>query len=59
MYMRPYNFKVWAYPATQLQADWLGDPTARTIDLKDCLTNILHGKRAPAPKVTFMYPKVC
>jgi hypothetical protein len=41
-----------------LQCDWLGDPTARPIDLKQCVANILHGKRNPAPKVAFRYPKV-
>ena len=59
MYMRPYNFKVWGHPTDQLATEWLGDPTVRPIDLKTCLANILQGKRAPAPKITFRFPKVC
>ena len=57
MYMRPYNFKVWAYPPKMLQCEWLGEKTYNPINLKVCLENILQGRRAPAPKVSFRFPK--
>ena len=59
IYMRPYNFKIWAHPTTQLSHKWLGDANAVPIDIKACLANILRGKRPPAMRVTFKYPKVC
>ena len=58
LYMRPYNLKVWAYPTTMLQAEWLADPTVRPMDLKEVVANVLHGKLQPAPKIFFKYPKV-
>ena len=58
LYMRPYNFKVWAHPTVMLQAEWLSDPTVRPMDLKEVVANVLHGKLQPAPKIYFKYPKV-
>jgi hypothetical protein len=58
MFMRPYNFKVWAHPTTLLSYDWLRDSTLKPIDIKQCLHNILHGKRSPAPKIPFKFLKV-
>ena len=58
-FMRPYNFKVWAHPTTMLGYQWLRDTALKPIDLKLCLHNILHGKRAPAPKIPFKFLKVC
>jgi len=57
LYMRPYNFKVWGFPTKMLQSEWLGDPAARPINLKHCIENILQGRRAPAPRISFRYPK--
>ena len=58
LYMRPYNFKVWAAPTTMLQIDWLGDRTFRPINLKHAIENIILGRRDAAPKVLFRFPKV-
>eukprot|EP01147_Barroeca_monosierra_P003552 gene3551-6164_t len=56
MFMRPYNFKVWAIPPTSMQWEWLGDRT-QPIDLKASMKNVLRGRRAPAPKATFRFPQ--
>ncbi len=58
LYMRPYNFKVWATPTTLLQIDWLGDKTFKPMDIKQSIENIILGRRCPAPKVSFRFPKV-
>eukprot|EP00055_Hartaetosiga_balthica_P018752 m.135302 g.135302 ORF g.135302 m.135302 type:complete len:570 (-) comp9896_c0_seq1:1398-3107(-) len=55
MFMRPYNFKVWAIPPTSMQWEWLGD-RSNPIDLKASLRNVLRRRRAPAPKATFQFP---
>lgn len=57
MFMRPYNFKVWAIQPTHMQWEWLGD-RKQPIDLKGSLRNVLRGRRAPAPKATFKFPRV-
>ena len=28
IFMRPYNFKVWAVPTTEMQCSWLGERVA-------------------------------
>ena len=33
IFMRPYNFKVWAVPTTDMQSGWLGERVA-TVDIK-------------------------
>ena len=33
LYMRPYNFKVWATPTTMMSMDWLGDKSLTPIDI--------------------------
>ena len=58
MFMRPYNFKVWAIQPNHMQWEWLGD-RKQPIDLKGSLRNVLRGRRAPAPKATFKFPQVC
>ena len=40
--MRPYNFKVWAVPTTQMQAEWLGERVA-TVDVDRAVSNVLAG----------------
>jgi protoporphyrinogen oxidase len=57
LYMRPYNFKVWATPTTMLSADWLGDKVMKPIDLKATMQNVIMGRRTPAPKAVFRFPK--
>ena len=39
VFMRPYNFKVWAYPPHELAANWVGERVA-TINENDVLRNI-------------------
>lgn len=40
VFMRPYNFKVWAYPLEELAHQWVGDRVAVT-DLERVIQNIL------------------
>lgn len=43
LFMRPYNFKVWAIPTHLMQAEWLGERVA-TVDVDRAITNVIHGK---------------
>jgi len=43
IFMRPYNFKVWAVPTTLMQCDWLGERVA-TVNIEKAVTNILKKK---------------
>ena len=45
IFMRPYNFKVWAVPTTKMQCAWLGERVAAP-DLKKVLNNVLLNKTA-------------
>lgn len=45
LFMRPYNFKVWAVPTTKMQCAWLGERVAAP-DLKKVLNNVLLNKTA-------------
>ena len=58
LYMRPYNFKVWATPTTMMSMDWLGVKTITPIDFRSSLGNVVMGRRTPAPKAVFRFPKV-
>ena len=58
LFMRPYNFKVWAIPPVNMQCEWLGE-RASTIDVKQAVRSVLRGRRAPAPKAYFRFPQVC
>ncbi|KAJ3147721.1 hypothetical protein HDU86_007896 [Geranomyces michiganensis] len=57
LFMRPYNFKVWAVPTTMMQCEWLGERVAAP-DLKLALGNVIHGKVAGnwGPNATFRFP---
>jgi protoporphyrinogen oxidase len=57
VFMFPYNFKVWAYPAADLNCEWIGERVA-TIDLKRIVFNILneHDDIAWGPNNTFKFP---
>ena len=55
--MRPYNFKVWAIHAVDMQCEWLGE-RAQTIDVKAAVRGVLRGRKAPAPKAYFRFPQV-
>ncbi|KAJ3003213.1 hypothetical protein HKX48_001872 [Thoreauomyces humboldtii] len=57
LFMRPYNFKVWAVPTTMMQCEWLGERVAAP-DLKLSLGNVIHSKVAGnwGPNATFRFP---
>lgn len=58
VFMRPYNFKVWAYPPEEMDFGWVGERVAVT-DLERVLDNILHEKDDVSwgPNTTFQFPK--
>ncbi|PWN30132.1 putative UDP-galactopyranose mutase [Jaminaea rosea] len=57
LFMRPYNFKVWAYPTTAMQCKWLGERVAAP-SLKLVVSNTLNKKVAGnwGPNATFKFP---
>ncbi len=57
VFMYPYNFKVWAYPPSELDVGWMGERVA-TVDLKTILANVAHQKDAVSwgPNSTFRFP---
>ena len=58
VFMRPYNFKVWAYPPELMNAGWVGERVAVT-DLGRVLSNLVLGKDdlSWGPNNTFQFPK--
>jgi protoporphyrinogen oxidase len=58
LFMRRYNFKVWAYPTTELQCEWLGDRVA-TVDVKKVIENVIRNKPDAGwgPNAIFKFPK--
>merc|ERR1712137_130666 len=57
LFMRPYNFKVWAVPTTKMQCQWLGERVAAP-NVKGVINNIIHNKTAGnwGPNATFRFP---
>ncbi|OCK94295.1 UDP-galactopyranose mutase [Cenococcum geophilum 1.58] len=57
LFMRPYNYKVWAVPTTQMQCQWLGERVAAP-DLKSVTKNVILQKTAGnwGPNATFRFP---
>ncbi|KAI9807749.1 MAG: hypothetical protein M1826_004459 [Phylliscum demangeonii] len=57
LFMRPYNFKVWAVPTTKMQCQWLGERVAEP-DLKTVTKNVILQKSAGnwGPNATFRFP---
>lgn len=57
-FMIPYNFKVWAYKASQLAYNWIGERVAVT-DLERVTKNIIFDKDdlSWGPNNTFKFPK--
>ncbi|GAA5975946.1 hypothetical protein JCM11641_002846 [Rhodosporidiobolus odoratus] len=57
LFMRPYNFKVWATPTTEMQCEWLGERVAAP-SLKTVVSNVLNKKFAGnwGPNATFRFP---
>jgi protoporphyrinogen oxidase len=41
-FMRPYNFKVWAYPPERMNKSWIGERVA-VIDVERALRNVILG----------------
>lgn len=41
-FMRPYNFKVWAYPPERMNKQWIGERVA-VIDVERALKNVIMG----------------
>ncbi|GMH69347.1 hypothetical protein TrST_g1136 [Triparma strigata] len=58
IFMRPYNFKVWAYPTSEMQCSWLGERVA-TADVDKAITNVLNKTVAGGwgPNAIFRFPK--
>uniref|UniRef100_A0A8H7NL23 Amine oxidase domain-containing protein n=1 Tax=Bionectria ochroleuca TaxID=29856 RepID=A0A8H7NL23_BIOOC len=57
IFMRPYNYKVWAVPTTKMQCQWLGERVAAP-DVKNALKNLILNKVAGnwGPNATFRFP---
>ncbi|KAL7819202.1 FAD/NAD(P)-binding domain-containing protein [Trichoderma aethiopicum] len=57
IFMRPYNYKVWAVPTTKMQCQWLGERVAAP-DVKTVTRNIILNKVAGnwGPNATFRFP---
>lgn len=57
MFMRPYNYKVWAVPTTKMQCEWLGERVAAP-DIKTVTKNVILNKVAGnwGPNATFRFP---
>lgn len=57
IFMRPYNFKVWAVPTTEMQCDWLGERVA-TVDVNRAIANVIHNKEDAGwgPNAVFRFP---
>ncbi|RYO98956.1 hypothetical protein DL764_006947 [Monosporascus ibericus] len=57
IFMRPYNFKVWAVPTTKMNATWVGERVAAP-DVKLLVRNVVLGKVAGnwGPNATFRFP---
>lgn len=58
IFMRPYNYKVWAYPPEEMQYSWIGERVAVT-DLERVLKNVFDQRDDVSwgPNNTFRFPK--
>ncbi|MDX2175256.1 MAG: FAD-dependent oxidoreductase [Candidatus Sumerlaeia bacterium] len=58
VFMRPYNFKVWAYPPEEMQFGWVGERVA-VVDLERVVENVLLSRDDVSwgPNNTFRFPK--
>lgn len=58
LFMRPYNFKVWAYPPASMDYNWIGERVA-VPNLEVVLRGICTGGDAVSwgPNATFRFPK--
>ncbi|KAM7214184.1 UDP-galactopyranose mutase [Rhypophila decipiens] len=57
IFMRPYNYKVWAVPTNKMQCAWLGERVAAP-DVKKVVQNVVLNKTAGnwGPNNTFRFP---
>lgn len=57
IFMRPYNFKVWAVPTTEMQCEWLGERVA-TVDVDRAIANVINNKEDAGwgPNAVFRFP---
>ncbi|MBS0195516.1 MAG: FAD-dependent oxidoreductase [Planctomycetes bacterium] len=57
-FMRPYNFKVWAYPPEMMNKHWIGERVA-VIDYERALKNLILGKDdyGWGPNNRFKFPR--
>lgn len=58
LFMRPYNFKVWAFPPVDMQCGWLGERVANP-DITKVVRNVLKGQEDSkwGPNSDFRFPK--
>ena len=58
LFMRPYNFKVWACPPSAMQCGWLGERVA-TVDVARAVANTVGGVEDAGwgPNAVFRFPK--
>lgn len=58
MFMRPYNFKVWAHQPEELDYSWIGERVAR-VDLERVIANIIDERDDVSwgPNNTFRFPR--
>ncbi|KAI8470924.1 MAG: hypothetical protein J3K34DRAFT_520970 [Monoraphidium minutum] len=58
LFMRPYNFKVWATPPAEMQCGWLGERVA-TVDVARAISNVVHGREDAGwgPNAVFRFPR--
>ena len=57
LFMRPYNFKVWAHPLEMMSKDWIAERVS-TVDLKRVLANVIleRDELSWGPNNKFKYP---
>jgi protoporphyrinogen oxidase len=56
-FMRPYNFKVWAYPTKEMSWNWLGERVA-TVNAPEVIERVLKNEPAVSwgPNAMFRFP---
>lgn len=57
LFMRPYNFKVWAHPAEMMSKDWIADRVS-VVSLESVLRNVILGEDDASwgPNNSFKFP---
>ncbi|MDP6934532.1 MAG: amine oxidoreductase, partial [Myxococcota bacterium] len=58
VFLEPYNFKVWAYPPSAMDAAWMGERVPR-VDIAKVVDNILQDRDDVGwgPNATFRFPR--